>query len=418
MDEARKNRDFSKGPVWDQQKNRWLVEIRYPDGSRLRRRFRREREALRIWSAEQTKIETGTWHEQAPRIVSLETALELYRAYSKVQNRSHVSYVEPVLKMWERELDPKQLLARVSASQIESVKLRRAEKVEHSTVDKDLGVLKAFFNWCIDRGLAATNPVCKVKFFNASNERVRYLQDDEWDRLRAAAGKLEGLSPHLVDKMVLARNTGLRRANLFRAQWSWVDWLNRVVRVPRTKNNLAHAVPLNDTAHGTLERLCAERDVECGSPYVFVHARDSRHAGKPVLDVKNAFHTALAEAGIENFTWHDFRHDYASRLVMAGVSLRAVAELLGHRGLRMVMRYAHLAPGFLSDEVKKLDAFSLTDRSVQRARKGQRAADGPRPRAKGTRIPKKNGSSGWTRTSNPPVNSLMQVFGLVSSSCV
>ena len=62
----------------------------------------------------------------------------------------------------------------------------------------------------------------------------------------------------------------------------------------------------------------------------------------PVLDVKHAFHTALEEAGIEDFTWHDFRHGYASRLVMAGVSLRAVAELLCHKGLRMVMRYAML----------------------------------------------------------------------------
>jgi integrase len=381
-------RDFLRStPVWDQLKNRWLVEIRYPDGSRLRRRFRREREALRIWSAEQTKIETGTWHEQAPRIVVLGTALEQYRACSKVQNRSHASYVEPVLKMWERELDPKQLLARTSASQIESVKLRRVEKVERSTVDKDLGVLKAFFNWCIDRGLAATNPVCKVKFFHATNERVRYLQDHEWDRLREAAGKLESLSPNLVDKMVLARNTGLRRANLFRAQWGWVDWLNRVLRVPRTKNNQAHAVPLSNTAHATLQRLYAQRDVEFDSPYIFVHGRDTRYAGKPVLDVKNAFHSALEEAAIENFTWHDFRHDYASRLVMAGVSLRAVAELLGHRGLRMVMRYAHLAPGFLSDEVKKLDTFCLTDQSVKRATKGQRAADRVRTRAKGTRIP-------------------------------
>jgi site-specific recombinase XerD len=63
----------------------------------------------------------------------------------------------PVLKMWERALDPKQFLARVSASQIESVKLQRDEKAQHSTVDKDLGVLKAFFNWAVDRGLAATN---------------------------------------------------------------------------------------------------------------------------------------------------------------------------------------------------------------------------------------------------------------------
>ena len=148
MDEPRKNRDFSKGPVWDPKKGRWLVEIRYPDGARFRKRFRREREALRLWSAEQAKIENGTWHERAPKIVALGTALEQYRLYSKVQNRSHASYVEPVLKMWERALDPKQFLARVSANQIESVKLRRAEKVQHSTVDKDLGVLKAFFNWC------------------------------------------------------------------------------------------------------------------------------------------------------------------------------------------------------------------------------------------------------------------------------
>jgi excisionase family DNA binding protein len=74
MDEARRNRDFSKGPMWDPERNRWRVEIRYPDGSRLRKRFRREREAARLWSAEQTKIENGTWHERAPKTVTFETA--------------------------------------------------------------------------------------------------------------------------------------------------------------------------------------------------------------------------------------------------------------------------------------------------------------------------------------------------------
>jgi len=112
--------------------------------------------------------------------------------------------------------------------------------------------------------------------------------------------------------------------------------------------------------------------------------------------VKNAFHTALEEAGVENFTWHDFRHDYASRLVMAGVSLRAVAELLGHKGLRMVMRYAHLAPGYLSDEVKKLDTFSLADRSGEKAKKGQCAPEGTRSQAKVAKLSKEVGSPHWT----------------------
>jgi site-specific recombinase XerD len=49
------------------------------------------------------------------------------------------------------------------------------------------GVLKAFFNWCIAQGFAASNPVCKVKLFNDNNERCRYLKDEEWERLRTAA---------------------------------------------------------------------------------------------------------------------------------------------------------------------------------------------------------------------------------------
>ena len=119
---------------------------------------------------------------------------------------------------------PKQLLAHVKPEQIEAVRQRRVKEVEHTTADKDLGVLKAFFNWCIDRGMAATNPVCKVKFFNTSNERVRYLQDDEWEHLYQAALALEDRSPHLADKMVLARNIGLRRTNLFRAECEWLDF--------------------------------------------------------------------------------------------------------------------------------------------------------------------------------------------------
>jgi hypothetical protein len=84
----------------------------------------------------------------------------------------------------------------------------------------------------------------------------------------------------------------------------------------------------------------------------------------------------------------------------------------------MVMRYVHLAPGYLSDEVKKLDTFSLERRTNGKARKGQRAPERRRSRAKVVKFSKKSGSSGWTRTSNPPVNSLMPVRYLVDSSCL
>src|ERR1051325_8705759 len=118
MTDARRNRDFSKGPVWDPATSRWRVEIRYPDGSRLRKRVRRERDALRAWSAEQTKLEDGTWDDRAARNVPLGDALQRYREYSKVQHRAYASYVEPALSRWEIHLGSRTKLARIRSQEI------------------------------------------------------------------------------------------------------------------------------------------------------------------------------------------------------------------------------------------------------------------------------------------------------------
>jgi integrase len=77
-------------------------------------------------------------------------------------------------------------------------------------------------------------------------------------------------------------------------------------------------------------------------------------------------------ARIGPFVWPDLRHCFASRLVMGGVDLRTVAELLGHRTLQMVMRYAHLAPGHVRQAVDRLVAQpsqNATDTKTDTARK-------------------------------------------------
>jgi integrase len=56
------------------------------------------------------------------------------------------------------------------------------------------------------------------------------------------------------------------------------------------------------------------------------------------------FATALEQVKIKDVTWHTLRHTFASRLVMAGVNLKTVQELMGHKTIAMTAWYAHLAP--------------------------------------------------------------------------
>ena len=71
--------------------------------------------------------------------------------------------------------------------------------------------------------------------------------------------------------------------------------------------------------------------------------------------IRTAFENAVAEAGIENLHFHDLRHHFASQFVMRGGSLQALKELLGHADLKMTLRYAHLAPRYLRDEIERTE---------------------------------------------------------------
>ena len=77
--------------------------------------------------------------------------------------------------------------------------------------------------------------------------------------------------------------------------------------------------------------------------------------GDPYTDLRKRFGSALRQAEIEqHFTWHGLRHTAASHMVMAGVDLRTVGKILGHKSYAMTMRYSHLSPGFLKEATERL----------------------------------------------------------------
>ena len=99
----RKNKDFSAGPVWDDELNRYLVDITYPDLNRKRKRFKNLKKAQGFWARETTAIQQGTWNNNfVPKNVPLGQAFDQYREYCKAHNRSYRTHTETSLKAIEK----------------------------------------------------------------------------------------------------------------------------------------------------------------------------------------------------------------------------------------------------------------------------------------------------------------------------
>jgi integrase len=250
-------------------------------------------------------------------------------------------------------------------------------EVARATTNRNISSLRAALARAVEWGVLSAMPLGKIKRkAEDENAVVRYLSEDEEVRLRAAliardttrqaARESANIwrrergyeewpaygtySDHLTPLVLLALNTGLRRGELLQLRWRDVDIPRKMltVRGEGAKTGQTRHVPLNSEA---VQVLKAWEPILCEvSWYVFVGA-DSE---TPIVVIKKAWTSVLKAAKVSAFRFHDLRHTFASKLVMAGVDLNTVRELLGHKSLMMTLRYAHLAPEHKAAAVEAL----------------------------------------------------------------
>jgi integrase len=212
-----------------------------------------------------------------------------------------------------------------------------------STVNRYRTVLSAVFKYAIGEGYVTINPVSRVPPRKVSNQRTRFLSESERTRLLAACKASTWDKFHVL--VLTAMTTGMRKAELLNLRWSDVDFDKGLAFLGDTKNGEQRYCPIPGFV---VDELKVFREVGRGLLFPSEIKPD-----KPREFTKHWL-KALADAGIQNFRWHDLRHTAASMLVMNGATLYETGEVLGHKSTQTTARYAHLSTEHKSELVNRV----------------------------------------------------------------
>ena len=301
-----------------------------------------------------------------------------YGPWLKSNRKTGKAMTEVLLKSFP-EIENKKM-SEVTGWLLEKIRKRYQDNgLKSSSVNRYTTYLRSCLSKAIEWGFLKDHPMKKIKKIREDNSKVRYLSDDERTALMNALDAREErirtqrdsynawarergyderpdfravpYADYLKPMVLLSLNTGMRQGEVFALDWNEVNIEQKLltVRAENAKSGKARHIPLNDTI---LNMLTKWRSQTSSKGLVFPSPR----TGGKFDNVKKGWTELLKDAKISSFRWHDMRHDFASKLVMAGADLYVVKELLGHSTIQMTERYAHLAPSAKAAAVRLLDA--------------------------------------------------------------
>ena len=205
-------------------------------------------------------------------------------------------------------------------------------KMELDLLSKVLDVATKEFDIALPNG----NPVARIRKPKDSSKRERRLSPEEEQRLFETCRDYR--NSWLLPAGKLAVETGMRQGELLALEWRHVNLPRRVAFLPMTKNGEARAIPLSPAAVEVLEAL----------------PRDIQGLVLPIgkMTLYKAFQMACQRADVQDFTFHDLRHEALSRLAERGdFSVLELAAVSGHKTLQVLKRYTHLQAEKLAEKM-------------------------------------------------------------------
>lgn len=326
---------------------RWQARVHQAGQSAVVKTFESKDDAQKWARAVEREIDLGSYMPQSK--ADGITVEELVARY--------ITEVVPLMKGADSESfrlrNIVRLLGRLKLSALTTTAVatyrdKRLKLVSSSTVLRELNSLSAILTQATrEWGIGIINPVAGVRKPVANRGRSRRLEIDEQTKLmtaleckgRNSKGQLgAGTRNHWIKPIVqLALATAMRRGELLSLEWKFVDLERRIAHLPDTKNGMVRNVPLSNAACDLLRRI--------------PRALDGRVFPITVDSLKQAFKRAVDSAGLDDFHFHDLRHEATTRMAQLLPNVIELASVTGHQDLRMLQRYYHPNPTELATKL-------------------------------------------------------------------
>jgi len=327
----------------------WQARIRKKGFPQQVKTFRGKAEA-QAWAKQvEAEMERGTWLDRTEsESTTLYEALDRYQKEVAIRSKDEGYRQAGYIRQWKQRKIARIALARIRSKDIaDAIAEMEAEGKSANTIRLHLAVISRLFSvaqteWGME---ALANPVqiAKARRPKLPQGRDRRLVDDEEARLLAACAKAK--NHWLLPVVRFAIETACRAGELLETKgatgkdgkrpvktsgllWKHVDLKKRTALLLDTKNGTDRIIPLSAAAVEVLRDLPRSLDGRVfGTTYEAIHL---------------AFNRACKRAGIEDFHFHDLRHEATSRLFEKGLNPMQVAAITGHKTLQMLKRYTHL----------------------------------------------------------------------------
>lgn len=311
------------------------------------------------WAREiETKLRSGKYfRSSAEKKHTLGEAINRYLETVLPEKKLSTKMNQVIQLLWWDSMLGKYCLSSISPSLISKnrdiLSLGRPGKAppSNATVNRYMAALSALFTVAVKEWeWADENPFSKVSKLKEPRGRVRFLSDTERERLMDAC---LDVSSNLYLAVLLCLSTGARKMEIMSLKWENVDFDRNIIILQQTKNGERRTLPLTGKALAYLKIQYAfhsrgKYHKECNNIFL------NRESNK-IVDIRYPWARALKKAGIVDFKFHDLRHTAASYLAMNGATTSEIAEILGHKTLNMVKRYAHLSDSHLSGVVESMN---------------------------------------------------------------